>query len=58
MKTKPLKAMVRLVLSLAVLAIVFQIVGGREVMDSMRTVRLAPWAAVLLGSLRPFSAAA
>jgi hypothetical protein len=50
-KTKPLKALLRLALSLAVLAIVFQLVGGTEVLESMRTVRLLPWLAALVGFL-------
>ena len=51
MKTKPLKALVRLVLSLALLAVVFELVGGEEILDSMKSVRIGPWLAVLVGFL-------
>ena len=51
MKTKPLKALIRLVLSLALLWAVFEIVGGEQIMSALRSVRWAPWVAALLGFL-------
>ncbi len=51
MKTKPLKALLRLVLSLAVLAIVFEIVGGERILEALRSVRWLPWLSALCGFL-------
>jgi glycosyltransferase 2 family protein len=50
-KTKPVAALVRLVLSLAVLAMVFELVGGARIVEALGSVRPVPWAAVLLGFL-------
>jgi uncharacterized protein (TIRG00374 family) len=57
-KTKPLKALVRLVLSLAVLALVFELVGGEEILSAMQSVRLVPWLAALAGFLLLHAASA
>lgn len=51
MKKPPIKALVRLVLSGAILFLVFRIVGGEQILDALARVRLSPWLAALAGFL-------
>lgn len=51
MKQPPIKAIIRLALSVLLLFAVFRIVGGERVLEALRTVRIGPWAITLAGFL-------